>query len=148
MSTRSLDKQKKQVIEHYCRTGYEHYDKQDYKSSIRFFYLAWVQIPKPQSEFVEAGWVLTALGDAYFRKHEYNLAIESLNSALHCPGADKNPLIPMRLGQVLWDSGNQNLARAQLFKAWQQSEGKMFKSEKAYYTEAIQDLIPSQNNDS
>ena len=96
-----------------CQLGYSEYDKNNYKLAIRHFFEAWNLLPKPQSQWIEAGWVLTALGDSYFKAENYNSAIEALKSALHCPNTDTNPFVHMRLGQCLYQQ--QLLTEAKLY---------------------------------
>ena len=50
-----------------CYQGYVQYDDHDYRRALRTFYQAWLLVPKPQTEWRQAGWVLTAIGDAYFK---------------------------------------------------------------------------------
>ena len=99
-----------------CQEGYDAYDKAAYREALRSFYQAWLTIPKPQSNFEAAGWVLSAIGDSYFRLELFDQAIESLESALHCPKALGNPFIHLRLGQCYLDIGTTDLARKQFQK--------------------------------
>jgi tetratricopeptide (TPR) repeat protein len=93
-----------------CQQGYVKYDTRDYSSAIRLFYSAWTLIPKPQTQWQESGWVLTALGDAYFAKGEFLLGKEALASALHCPKSERNPFIHLRLGQCEFELGETDAA--------------------------------------
>ena len=94
-----------------CREGYASYDAGDYRQAIRHFFAAWTRLPKPQTQWEEAGWVLTALGDAYFAKGSYEQAREAMESALHCPGTAGNPFIYLRLSQALYELGQREQAR-------------------------------------
>src|SRR5690606_29571554 len=94
-----------------CREGYQSYDAADYEQALRRFYTAWTLLPKPQAEFEQAGWVLTAIGDSYYRKREWQHGIEALSSALHCRGAAGNPFIHLRLGQCMRVAGDRKKAQ-------------------------------------
>ena len=96
-----------------CQQGYELFDAGDIKTAIRRFYSAWTMIPKPQTQWQEAGWILTALGDAYFTKGDFDNGREALSSALHCPKAMGNPIIHLRLGQCLFELNEQEKAAQQ-----------------------------------
>lgn len=124
-----------------CSKGYTAYDAADYAKALRLFYQAWLQIPKPQSEWTEAGWVLTAIGDAYFRSDQYQQAIEALRSALHCPEIDCNPFVHLRLGQALLDDNQPEPARTHLLIAFRLGGDKLFANETERYREQIQDLL-------
>ncbi len=96
-----------------CQQGYELFDAGDIKTAIRRFYNAWTLIPKPQTQWQEAGWVLTALGDAYFAKGDFENGREALLSALHCPKAMGNPIIHLRLGQCFFELNQPDKAAQQ-----------------------------------
>ncbi len=113
-SSPELDQNISDNIRRCCQLGYEHYDRADNKAALRHFYKAWTLLPKPQSQWQEAGWVLTAMGDCYFAKADFSNGIESLRSALHCPKAANNPFIHMRLGQCLFEAGQLQEARHHL----------------------------------
>lgn len=94
-----------------CREGYQAYDADDHERALRQFYTAWTLLPKPQSDHPEAGWVLTAIGDCYWAKGDWQPGIEALRSALHCAKAATNPFIHLRLAQCLDGAGEQKAAR-------------------------------------
>jgi tetratricopeptide (TPR) repeat protein len=109
----ALDKRIRQL----CAEGYRIYDERDYEQALRRFYQAWTLIPKPQTQFEASGWVLTAIGDAYFAKQNYRAGIEALRSALYCPRTTGNPFVHLRLGQCcleqqLTEDAERHLARA------------------------------------
>ncbi len=139
----ALDQETTIAIKQLCQQGYEYYDQQDFGQALRLFYQAWVKLPKPQTEFVEAGWVLTALGDTYFRFDKLEQAEEALQSALFCPGILGNPFVHLRLGQsqlLLHKTGE---ARRSLLKAYRRGGATLFKQEDKKYLQAIKDLIPA-----
>ncbi|HEB28036.1 MAG TPA: tetratricopeptide repeat protein [Porticoccus sp.] len=98
-----LDKAIAEKARDLCQQGYQLFDQGDVKTALRRFYSAWTLIPKPQTQWQEAGWILTALGDAYFTKGDFDNGREALMSALHCPKALGNPVIHLRLGQCLFE---------------------------------------------
>lgn len=122
-----------------CADGYRLYDSKEYRLALRSFYQAWLLIPKPQTEYVEAGWVLTAIGDTYFKLKQFEQAAESLTSALYCPESDKSPFLQLRLGQCLYELGRIPEARKYLLHAYQTSPD-LFDNEPPNYSAAIADL--------
>jgi len=100
-----------------CRQGYALHDSGDFKNALRKFYSAWALLPKPQTQWREATWVLTALGDAYYSKGDYDNGQRALTSALYCPEGMGNPVIHIRLGQCLSELGDNDAARAEFAKA-------------------------------
>ena len=125
-----------------CADGYRLYDSGEYRLALRSFYQAWLIIPKPQTQYAEAGWVLTAIGDGYFRLKQYEPGAESLQSALCCPTAEQSPFVQLRLGQCLWELGRHAEARKCLFHAYQSQGETLFESEPPRYRKAIEDLLP------
>ncbi|BFM11601.1 hypothetical protein R50072_17540 [Simiduia litorea] len=140
-STQSLSPAISKKITDLCSTGYVHYDAQDFELALRTFYQAWVLVPKPQTQFAEAGWILTALCDAYFRLARLPQALEAANSALFCPKAEQNYFVLFRKGQIMLDQGELAKARAILHKAYSHGGAALFEQENSKYREAIDDLI-------
>ena len=120
-------------IRHICSEGYGLYDKGHYKEALREFYKAWTLIPKPQTDNEEAGWVLTAIGDCYFRNEQWEQGRESLNSALHCPHMKGNPFIHLRLGQCLYELNDKEAACDHLQQAYLNGGRKLFQNEAPKY---------------
>jgi len=139
-----IDRQRlTQKIRQLCAQGYEDYDNERYDEALRTFYQAWLALPKPQRDWAEAGWVLTAIGDSYFRLGRYQPAVQALQSALCCPGADAAPFPHLRLGQCFWEQGQSEAARSSLFRAYEIAQMDIFEGEHEKYRDAIADLLPS-----
>ena len=135
-----LDSKLVTKIRELCYQGYTQYDQQDYRRALRTFYQAWLLVPKPQTHWREAGWVLTAIGDAYFSVQQYDQATEALRSALLCPTAKQSPFIHLRLGQCLYELGDDDRAHEMLHKALQLGGNKVFNKEAPKYRRLL-DLV-------
>ena len=120
-----------------CQEGYECFDARDLKAAIRKFYSAWTLLPKPQTDWEQAGWILTALGDAYFIKGDYDNGCEALSSALHCPNAKGNPIIHLRLGQCYFELGELDRAQEQFQWVKQQGAEDLFAKEHNKYLQLL-----------
>lgn len=132
-----------QKIRQLCAEGYQRYDSCDYQAALRLFYQAWLVLPKPQTEWAEAGWVLTAIGDSYFRLGRYQPGCEALSSALCCPDMEQAPFAYIRLGQCLWELGGEEEGRTALMRAYQLAQMNIFEGENEKYRQAISDLLPT-----
>ncbi|MDQ2078021.1 tol-pal system YbgF family protein [Marinimicrobium sp. ABcell2] len=130
-----------QNIRQQCARGYQLYDAGDFQGALRLFYQAWLTLPKPQTDWAEAGWVLTAIGDTYFRLERYRPGCEALSSALCCPNMDQAPFAYLRLGQCLWELGGEEEARTALHEAYKLAQLDIFKGEDDKYQLAISDLM-------
>lgn len=128
-------------IREICQQGYTLYDQQEYTGAIRQFFSAWTLLPKPQTQWREAGWVLTALGDAYFAKGNYDSGKEALISALHCPQTKDNPVVHLRLGQCLLELNETDNATRHLNFALQQGGRQLFEKEDARYLNHLESQL-------
>ncbi len=137
----ALDKSISQQLRKFCMQGYQLYDQENYKSAVRHFYKAWALLPKPQTSWPEAGWVLTALGDSYFKMTNYPSGIEALKSAFHCPETESNPFIYLRLGQCYYQSKQLDMATISLQKAFELAGEKPFLKEDSYYMDLLKSSV-------
>ncbi len=128
-----MNQEQQATIKRLCAEGYTLYDAGDIRHALRKFYQAWMIFPKPQTDFAEAGWVLTAIGDAYFRSAQFAQGAEALASALHCEGMIDNPFIHLRLGQCLLETGNKATACTHLGIAYGRGGRKIFEKEAPKY---------------
>lgn len=124
-------------VKQLCYRGYQHYDEGDYQRALRTFYQAWLLLPKPQTRWREAGWVLTAIGDSYFRTRQYKQSCEALRSALLCPVAGRSPFLHMRYGQSLYELGDEEDALQQLQTAFELGGSEVFAREHVKYRLAL-----------
>lgn len=128
-----LDQATREKIKQFCAEGYGLYDAGDFRQALRRFYQAWMLLPKPQTEHEAGGWVLTAIGDTYFRSGQYQQGKEALASALHCDGMIDNPFIHLRLGQCLLELGFKGQACTHLALAYERGGRKLFQKEAPRY---------------
>ncbi len=128
-------------IKSLCADAYQAYDEGDFRKALRLFYQGWVLLPKPQTQFREAGWLLVGIGDSYYRQKQYTPGCEALRSADHCPEATDNPFIHLRLGQCLYRIGEKASARNHLQKAYRLGGSALFADQDGAYLDAIKDLL-------
>jgi tetratricopeptide (TPR) repeat protein len=131
-------------IRQQCADGYALYDAGAFKDALRLFYQAWLLLPKPQTDHEAAGWVLTAIGDTYFRLQQYEQGREALASALHCPNTDNSAFVHLRLGQCLWELEQTDAAKNSLLQAYKIAQMNVFSTEDNKYYLAIAAILPQQ----
>ena len=129
----TLDSAAHQQFRELCAQAYEQYDAGEYRAALRLFYRAWTLIPKPQVDFEESGWVLSAIGDSYFKLQQFQQGREALVSALHCDNMRSNPFVHLRLGQCLYEEQQLESATKHLQYAWQRGGEKLFANEAPTY---------------
>lgn len=141
-ATPALDETLIKKVKVLCAEGYRLYDSSDHKEALRLFYKAWTALPKPQTEYEEAGWVLTAIGDCYFQTGQWEQGRESLSSALLCPNMKSNPFIHLRLGQCLYELDQLEKACQHLEQAYLNGGSKLFQNETPkYLVAAMQGIL-------
>jgi tetratricopeptide (TPR) repeat protein len=128
-----------------CAEGYHLYDQDAFKEGLRLFYKALTLVPKPHTDQVEAGWVLTAIGDCYFRSQQWDQGRESLASALRCPGMMGNPFIHLRLGQCLYELDKKEVAIEHLELSYMNGGSKLFQNEAPKYLIAAMENISDED---
>ena len=119
-----------------CASGYREYDARRYPEALRLFYQAWLELPKPQSSWQESTWVLSSIGDCYFRLQQFKQGCESLTSALYCPAGQQSPFIHLRLGQCLHELKQPFLACKHLRKAYDTGGNSIFNGQDQKYRRA------------
>ena len=125
------------AIKELCAAAYCSYDAGDYKKALRTFYQGWLLLPKPQTHYQEAGWLLIGIGDTYYRLGQHIPACEALKSANHCQSTRDNPFIHLRLGQCLFQMGEKSTAKGHLLLAHKLGGVKIFSNEPEFYYQLI-----------
>jgi tetratricopeptide (TPR) repeat protein len=95
-----------QMIDALCQKGdqFAQIDQQD--DALDQYEAAWELLPAPKNQWPAATWILMAVGDVYFEKHDFVSAAAALRESLRCPDGDTNPFILLRLGQCLFELGD------------------------------------------
>ena len=90
-------------------------------------------LPEPWPQWEATTWLLSAIGDAHFLKHDYPLALEALQDAVRCPNGLGNPFIHLRLGQCQFEVGNRDRAADELMRAYMWAGVDVFAQEHPKY---------------
>lgn len=121
--------------------GYGYLGDRQYPRALRTFYSAWLDIPKPQTDYPIAASVLASIGDCYFRMRKYKLAIEALRSALSCPKTNQHGFILLRLGQSMNNTGQEQQAQTYLRRAYSIGGEALFAEEHPKYLLSIKSSL-------
>ncbi|QWF17929.1 tetratricopeptide repeat protein [Lysobacter capsici] len=101
-----------------CEAGNKAVGEGRFDAAVTCFNDAWEWVPEPKKDWEASTWILTAIGDCYFRLRDLKSARPVLEYALRCPGGPGNPFIHLRLGQVLLDAGEPDAAADELMRAY------------------------------
>ena len=141
-NVRPLPARVRRQIEDLYHQGHINCNQRLYSAGLRLFYKAWIQLPKPQTDFEVSGKILAAIGNTYFKMEKYPQAVEAFRSSLYCPDTSDNKApVYMRLGQCLLEMGETAQARIYLLEAHNANGGASFDTEDPKYRLAIDDLV-------
>lgn len=104
-----------------------------FEEAIEHYNAAWALIPEPKTQWNASTWLLAAIGDAAFLGGHRGSALEALRFAMHCPDGVGNPFLHLRLGQVLFDHGDQDAAADELARAYMAGGAEIFGQEEPRY---------------
>jgi tetratricopeptide (TPR) repeat protein len=97
--------------------GDEDVEREQYDAAIEKYQAALAMVPEPVMAWRVTMWLLTAMGEAYLFKDDYESAQKVLSEAMLCPEGSANPFLHLRLGQAELALGNQRGARDELLRA-------------------------------
>jgi len=117
-----------------CEEGDEFADGEDYAAAVGRYEEAWDFLPEPKADSSAALWILGAPGDAHFLAGDYKAGREVLMRAVNaCADAAGNPFIRLRLGQCLFELGEQREAANWLAGAYVMEGNKLFEDDDPKY---------------
>ncbi len=105
-------------IKNLCAAGDALAARGEHEAAVAEYDKAWQLVPEPKSEWEASTWILTAIGDSCFLINKFKSARQALEYVMVCPGALGNPFIHLRLGQVLFEAGEFDLAADELIRAY------------------------------
>lgn len=101
-----------------CSDGDKLADNCNYDKAIRTYQKALKLLPTPREKWEACIWIYAALGDAYFYKKEYEIALQFFFDALNCVDGFSNPFINLRIGQCFFEKKNLIKAKEYLLNAY------------------------------
>lgn len=90
-------------------------------------------LPEPKNEWEAYTWIKGSLGDAFFSSQDYANAKESFFDALNGPDGWTNPFILLRLGESLYEMGDEDAASEYLARAYMLEGEELFRDEDSKY---------------
>ena len=116
-------------------------DTKEYQRAKDKFILALDLVPNPKTDWEAATWLYVALGDVSFLLQSFDEAKDYMFDALNCPDSLDNPFIMLRLGQSLFEIGeDMDRAKDFLMKAYMLGGNDIFDGEDEKYFEMIRDI--------
>lgn len=117
-----------------CAEGDERAAARKFDDAIEHYSEALDLVPDPKTDWNASTWILAAIGDACFWGGYRTSALEALQDAMWCPGAIGNPFLHLRLGQVLFDDGeDMDRVADELMRAYMGGGEEIFSDEDPHY---------------
>lgn len=136
-----LDDDIYQKICELCELGNEYAEQKYFQAAIEKFNQALDLIPEPYYVHNAATWILTAIGDTYFLRGDYNEARIALTHAMSCNGGVEQSFIHLRLGQAQFELGNIDRAQNELTLAYMGEGKEIFDDEDPKYFEHLKTIL-------
>lgn len=124
-------------IEALCAEGDRLAASSKFEEAVAQYNAAWSMVPEPRTDWAASTWILAAIGDACFLGGYRTSAREALEYAMLCPGGVGNPFLHLRLGQTLFDLGEQDRAAEELTRAYMGSGADIFANQDGRYLEFL-----------
>jgi tetratricopeptide (TPR) repeat protein len=128
-------------IKQLCAEGDQLVEADDFDPAIAKYREALFLLPRPIEKWEAATWIYIALGDAMFLKGDFLAAAKPLRDVMFCPGAEQNPFIRLRRGQVAFEKGNLPVAETELGEAYRREGKSIFSEDDPKYWEFIKDKL-------
>lgn len=133
MDTSELPSTVHEAIQHFCADGDALTAAGRHEEAIAEYNRAWEIVPEPKDNWKASTWILAAIADAAFLGGYNTAAREALEYSMVCPDALGNPFLHLRLGQVLFDTGEHDRAADELMRAYMGAGSEIFATEDPRY---------------
>lgn len=115
------------------------FDQGAYRNAIKTYQKGIELIPEPKNQWEAKLWFTAAIADAYWFLEQYEEALPYLDESLQVEGGHANPFIRLRRGQVLYELGQLEGAKAELLKGYKLGGEELFDDEEGKYFDLIAD---------
>ena len=109
----------------------------EYSFAISKYFEALSLIPDPKREYKAATWIYTSIGETYWKLRDYHNAGAQFFNALTSVGGDQSARLNLRVGECLYECGDDTHYPEYLCKAYMLDGEHAFEEEDPKYFEAI-----------
>lgn len=115
--------------------GEELADAGEDQAALKLFQAAWDALPEPRDDQELAVHILAAMADCHFYLGEWDACRQAVNHAFRCGADVGNPFLRLRLGQSLYELGNEREAANWLVPAFLMEGCELFDADDPKYLE-------------
>ena len=124
-----------------CASADKYAEENSFELAMECCQQAWELLPLPKHDWDASTWILSAIGDCWFRKGDFEKALQIFTESLKCPKALGNPFIHLRLGESHFELGNKKLAADELTRAYMGAGKEIFADESPKYMELLRQVL-------
>src|SRR5262249_52508764 len=128
-------------IERLFNGGEEFVYVDEYADALARFNAAWDLLPEPKEEGEMAVQILAAIADCHFFLKEWDACRKAVQHAFQCGAELDNPFFRLRLGQSLYELGDEREAANWLVPIYLTEGRKPFEREDPKYLEFFRDKL-------
>src|SRR5262249_15427555 len=122
-------------VERLFAEGEELADAEEYGDALARFQAAWDRLPKPKEAQEWAVQILAAIADAHFYLGEWEKCRDAVQHAFRCGAELDNTCSRLRLGQILYELGEEREAANWLVPVYLAEGREPFKADDPKYLE-------------
>jgi len=129
-----LTDEQQDLLDQYCEQGDAEMEDEHFMAAAELFRKAYAILPDPKEEWEASGYITASLGDALFSAGKFDEALGQLQiaHAFYSSGEQPNPFVLLRLGETLFELGDEKQALVHLLKAYQMEGQQLFEDDKKY----------------
>jgi hypothetical protein len=116
-------------------------DDEEYPKALECFQAAWEHLPEPRDEQDPAIQILAAIADCHFYGGAWEACREAVQHAFRCGAALDDPFLRLRLGQSLYELGDQREAANWLVPVYLTEGREPFEVDDPKYLEFFRDKL-------
>src|SRR5262249_6000853 len=116
-------------------------EDEEFADALARFQAAWNALPEPKSEQEPAVQILAAIADCHFYLQNWEECHQAMQQALRCGAPLDNPFVRLRLGQSLYELGNEQEAANWLVPVYLTEGRGPFENDDPKYLEFFRDKL-------
>jgi len=128
-------------VERLFAAGEKLIDDEQFTDALARFQAAWDALPEPKAEQEPAVRILAAMSDCHFYLQNWEACHDAMQRALRCGASVGSPFVRLRLGQSLYELGNEREAANWLVPVYLMEGRGPFSNEDPKYLEFFRDKL-------
>jgi len=120
-----------------CERGDELASNGVFDEALKLYQNALDMLPAPKSEWEAALWIYAAIGDSHFLTGDFPAAKNTFEKSISDVGGFENPFLHLRLGQSLFELGEEDAAAKELTRAFGLGGAELFEEDDVKYLDFL-----------